>query len=88
MIMAKRTAQEHAEWAAKKIEIVSSFNSGGDWRTLATKLSIQVATAYRWTSQCNLPDTRGGSGSNLIVEQHKEFMVDRIEHNSRITLRK
>ena len=57
------------------------------WLTsLAAKLSVPVATAYIWTSQCNVPDTRGGSRFNLIVEKHKEFMVDLIEHNSRITL--
>ena len=45
--MARRTAEEKAQWAAKKTQIVSSCNTGGDWRTLARELSVPEGIAYR-----------------------------------------
>ena len=47
---------------------------------IGRRLLLPVATAYRWTSQGNLPDTHGGNRFILVVEEHKEFMVDLIEH--------
>ena len=58
--MARRTAEEKAQWAAKKTQIVSSYNTGGDWHTLAHELSVPEDTAYRCVSVSDLPDSRGG----------------------------
>ena len=84
--MARRRAQEKAQWAAKKTQIVSSYNTGGDWRTLARELSVPEGTAYRWVSQGDLPDSRGGRRFNKVKSDHVEFMVNLIEENNRITL--
>lgn len=36
--MVRRTKEQQAEWAAKRTKIVSSYESGGDWRNLANAL--------------------------------------------------
>ena len=84
--MARRTAEEKAQWAAKKTQIVSSHNTGGGWHTLACELSVPESTAYRWVSVGDLPDSRVGHQFNKVKTDHVEFMVNLIEENNRITL--
>ena len=84
--MARRTAEEKAQWAAKKTQIASSYNTGADWHSLARKLSVPEGTAYRWVSVGDLPDSRGGCRFNKVESDHIEFMVNLIEENNRITL--
>ena len=84
--MARRTAEEKAQWAAKKTQIVSSYNIGKDWRALAHELSVPEGAAYRWVSVGDLADSRGGRRFNKVNNDHVQFMVSLIEENNRISL--
>ena len=84
--MARRTAEEKARWAAKKTQIVSSYNIGKDWRALAHELSVPEGAAYRWVSVGDLADSRGGRRFNKVNNDHVQFMVSLIEENNRINL--
>ncbi len=84
--MARRTKEEQMAWANKKTQIISSHSSGGDWRSMAADLSVPLGTAYRWVSQGNLVDSRGGNRFNKVTDEHVMFMTNLIERNPRITL--
>ena len=64
--MARRTAEEKAQWTAKKTQIASSYNTEGDWHTLTHELSVPEGTAYRWVSVSDLPNSRGGRQFNKV----------------------
>ena len=70
----------------KKARILAVEASGGDWRTLATSLGVTQPTAYRWVKQGEKPDERGRKRHFKVNEEHKNFMVEQIEVNPKITL--
>ena len=49
-------------------------------------MSVPEGTAYRWVSQGDLPDSRGGRRFNKVKSDHVKFVVNLIEENNRITL--
>ena len=81
--MPNRLREEAKE---KKSQIIAAYQSGGDWRELKERLGVSDTTAYRWISEGLKEDKRGGKRYNKILEEHKNFMVEEIEKNPRITL--
>ena len=70
-----------------KLQILAVYKSNGDYKKLASELNISRATLYRWIkSDEPIPDKRGGSRGVKITEEHRNFLVSKIEENPRITL--
>ena len=74
------------ERARKRAQIYAAYQSNGDWRQVARDLNVPSATAYRWVQEGEGQDTRGGSRFRKVTEEHRNFMVEAIEANPRITL--
>ena len=72
--------------AQKRSQILAAYTSGGDWRKLYKDLRVSKATTYRWVSEGDKEDKRGGARSIKINQEHRDFMIDEIERNPRITL--
>lgn len=66
--------------------ILKAFESGKDWKSLAETLGIKKSTLYRWINSKQSVDKRGGPHNKKIQENHKEFLIRKIEENPRITL--
>lgn len=70
-----------------KKQICALYNNGGDWRALAKALEVKTTTSYRWVNGQNVPEKqRGGNRRSKITNEHRDFMVQCVEKNTRITL--
>ncbi|KAF7692991.1 hypothetical protein CDIK_2320 [Cucumispora dikerogammari] len=72
--------------ARKRAQICAAYQANGDWRQVARGLNVPSATAYRWVQEGEVKDTRGGNRFCKVTEEHRNFMVEAIEANPRITL--
>ena len=70
----------------KRKQLVASYESNGDWRSLAVDLGVSKFTAYRWVREGDKTDKRGGSRYQKVHEEHKKWLAAQIESNPRITL--
>lgn len=76
-----------SEVAVKKAQILAAYYADGDWRSLAEELGIKTSTSYKWVKEGAKADARGGLRSQKILDEHKSFMVEKIENNPRLTLK-
>ena len=74
------------ERARKRTLLCAVYDVDGDWREKAAELNIPVSTAYRWVKEGDRIDTRGGRRHFKITQVHREFMVEMIESNAKVTL--
>lgn len=71
-----------------KKQICALYNEGADWRTLAKTLGVKTTTAYRWVNGQNVAEKqRGGNRRRKITNDHRHFMEQCVEENTRITLK-
>ena len=73
------------ERAKKRTQICAIYEADGDWRAKAAQLNEPVSTGYRWVNKGDKTDTQGGHMYTKVTETHKDFMVELIENNPRIT---
>ena len=73
--------------AKDRERIVSCYETGGDWRTLADSLDINKKTAYTWLkSDRKHFEQRGGRRPKKLSEEQLSFVCAEVEHNPTITL--
>lgn len=75
-----------SETEQKKLKLLAVWNANGDWRQLAREINIPQSTAYRWVSEGETQDKRGGKRFQKITQIHLDYFVEMIENNCRITL--
>ncbi|XP_045483325.1 uncharacterized protein LOC123688727 [Harmonia axyridis] len=79
---------KQTEAANIKKQICAVYNNNGDWRELANNIGVKRSTAYRWLkNQDRIPMQRGGKRRTKITEEHREFIVQYVEENNKITLK-
>ena len=66
--MVRRTQEEKLRLKKRRTQIVSAYNTGGDWRAIAKDLNVPISTAYRWVLFGDTPDSRGGSRFHKVKE--------------------
>lgn len=74
------------EKKSKKMQLLAVSNMNGDWKQLARTLNVPQSTAYRWISEGETTDKRGGKRFQKITEIHLDYFIEMIESNCRITL--
>lgn len=74
------------ERAKKRTLLCAVYDTDGDWREKAEELNIPVSTAYRWVKEGDRKDSRGGKRHFKITDVHREYIIEMVEGNSRITL--
>ena len=84
--MPARSYIKKRESLEKKSQVLASYTTGGDWKYLASSLNVKLSTVYRWIHEGEKPDYRGGNRPRKITDEHRNFMVTKIEQNPRITL--
>lgn len=71
-----------------KKQICALYNNGGDWRALAKTLGVKTTTSYRWVNGQNVAEKqRGGNRRSKITNEHRNFIEQCVEQNTRITLK-
>lgn len=69
-------------------QICTVYENNGDWRGLANALNVKRSTAYRWVKNKDAaPKQRGGKRRTKITDVHREYIVNYIEENPRLTLK-
>lgn len=70
----------------KRLQIIAAHQSDGDWKSLAESLNVSRRTAYHWIQTGIQVDRRGGFRGCKIIDVHKDYLVEQIGLNPRITL--
>ncbi|KAF7685189.1 hypothetical protein CDIK_4062 [Cucumispora dikerogammari] len=74
------------ERARKRAQICAAYQANGDYRHVARDLNVSSATAYMRVQEGVIQDRKGSIRFCKVTEEHRNFMVEAIKANPRITL--
>lgn len=72
--------------------ITSTARQGGDWKSLAAELQVNVKTAYRWISLAKRGELEsrrrawGGKRFEKVASEHIDFLHAALAENASLTL--